>query len=1800
MKFYSIPFLTTLLCFSFSAFTQNDNLYKLKLNSGEKIPEQNISASAIYAFNQQINRINGKAFSIIQFEKIPTDAERKQLFNSGIQLHDYISGNAYTATVINTIDVNSLQTAKVRSIFEMNPMDKLQISLFPTIGWKGASFPSWSVKVQGTVDIWISFPESFLFDEVQQQLQVRNFDLQSVKFKSYRILELRIATNRLNELASLPFIEYIQPVPHEAQLLNNRSIAGTRANIANASLAVGGRNLHGEGIVIGIGDNADAQNHVDFTGRVISRFGAASGQHGIHVAGTTGGAGILTDTLAGYAPKSQLLIQNTSYILDNASTYVQDFGMVLTNNSYGAIIGDCSYNGLYDLYSRIIDQQLIDMPNLTHVFAAGNSGTLLCSPYPVGFKTVLGSYQSTKNALIVGAVTNAGVIAAFSSRGPVIDGRIKPEIVTQGANVVSAGFGSYWNNNGTSMACPGASGGMALLYQRYKQLNGGSNPKNGLMKNIICNTATDRGNDGPDYTYGFGWMNVARALELMENNRYLNSTIANAATNTHSISIPANTAQVKVMLYWNDPAASAVATKVLVNDLDLEVVNPSSKLILPRVLDTIPVNVNNVAGNGVDHINNIEQVTINNPAAGNYTVRVKGTAVVQNPTQEYFVSWDIIPVSTKITFPIGEESFRPGQMIVVQWENYGSTSSFTLQYSIDNGSNWVDVDNNIASAAVQYNWVAPNITSDLVRVRIINNTTAAVSTSVAFNLISVPVITLAPVQCEDYISVNWTAITGATDYEVMRLIGNDMISVTIVPNSTTTFTFNGLSKDSVYWVSVRPRLNGKPGRRATAISRQPNSGTCAGTISDNDLKIDAIISPASSGRIFTSTELTSTHTITVRIKNLDDVATSGNINVTYQLNAGAPVLETIINPGIAAGTTYNYTFSSTVNLSTAGTYMLKLTVAGTGDIVNENNSVTKIIKQLDNPSITLAPSLLDNLETSLSQSLQTTQMGLTGADRYDYSNTNALGRLRTFVNTGIAYSGNRAITLDVSNTIGGGNTNFLDGTFNLASYNATTDEIRLDFRYKHHKQLSNANNKVWVRGNDVQPWVEAYDLFSNQTDIGLFKKTSSIEVSDLLNTNAQNFSSSFQVRWGQWGQLQTADDKSGAGYTIDDIQLYKVTDDIQMVSIDSPFVNSCGLNAAVPVKITLKNSMGTIKNSIPIKIRVDGGTIISESVVSVAANTNQQYSFIATVNLNTPGTHTIQVWVDFPTDSYRLNDTASLTIVNMPVISSFPFLENFEANNGNWYTAGKNNSWQYGTPASNKINGAASGSKAWKTRLVGTYNDDEKSYLYSPCFNISGLSNPTLSFSVALDLEDCGAGFCDGAYVEYSGDGLAWIRLGASGQGTNWYNKTYTGNHLWSVQNYTRWHVATIPLPIGLQQLRLRFVMQSDMLANRDGIAIDDIHVYNNPSGIYDGITMTTPVIQTINGGTNWTDFIASGKLIASVNANNQNLGATNAQAYINTITDRSTNGQYYHDRNIVIHPANKNLNDSVTVRFYFLDKETDSLIFATGCGVCTKPSQFTQLGITEYNDTTNTTENGLLTDNGPGNWKYYTSSTVTKVPFDKGYYAEFKTKDFSEFWLNNGGLDKAHAFPVELLNFTATKQSDNNVRLDWTTAFEFGINKTEIEVAKGNVNLQQNNFTTIGTVNSNGNSAQAQSYNFTDNEANKTGVRYYRLKLIHNEGVYSYSSFKPIVFDNSLMGAIYPNPSNGNFNLAFQAAAGEKITAKLYDAKGRELRNLESIATGYIQKFNLNISDEKIPAGIYMIRVNLGTIIKTFSVIKQ
>ncbi|SDF18008.1 Por secretion system C-terminal sorting domain-containing protein [Dyadobacter soli] len=1783
--------LTCLLIGNVSGQKRGD--YQILLQSGSFVPERNISSAtsrANAAF--RLSTAGQKSFVIIQFDGIPTEEERRELRGQGIELLEYIPNYAYTATIAAGSNPGALARTKGRAIVELSAEQKMQPGL------ANGNIPSHAFASPTTVDIWISYPKSFSDEEVQAALQGLQYELVSDKFKKYQILTVRVPVKELKRLAGQPFVQYVQAAPQPDRQLNNKSTVNGRANVLKSSLP-GNRNLSGAGVVIGIGDESNPLRHIDFNGRVINRAPIEGGSHGLHVMGTMAGAGIMDERYAGYAPKATVVAQSYSSILAYSPQYVQDFGMVITNNSYGSDVITCETNGTYDLYSYILDQQAFEMPYLQHVFAAGNSGSTTCAPFAPGFATVLGGYQTAKNVITVGGTGETGGVMSNSSRGPVKDGRLKPEITAMGNGVVSTiPVNLYGAGAGTSMAAPAVSGGLALLYERYRQLNGNQNPRNGLMKALLINGTVDKGNEGPDYSYGYGWLNLLRSVKMLESQSYTTAQVAHQDSNSFSINVPANTAQVKVMLYWNDPAGSTLASQNLVHNLDLTVTNPASNVVLPRILDPSVANVNNVATTGVDNRNNMEQVVIDNPAAGNYKISVKGTTIGQSPSQEYFVVYDIIPNSITITHPIGGERLKDGDGLYISWDAFGnSASTFTVQYS-GNGISWSNISTSVPATTRQIAWAIPGLRSDKARVRVIQNSTGVQSVSEPFTSVGIPTLTLSALQCEGYISLDWTAVTSAADYEVMMLKGNEMVPV--ATTAGTTYTLGGLSKDSTYYVSVRARIVGKPGRRALAISRKPDTGTCAGNISNNDLKIESVLTPASSGRKNTSTELSGAVFAKIRIKNLDDVDFNGSLDVGYELNGVAVPIETI-TPFIEKGKTYDHTFEVPANFSNPGDYTFKAYIHSNADVVTANDTLVKLFRQLSNDQLALP--FNDNMENLPVQNVTAEQIGLTGDGRYDFSANTDAGRIRTFINSGFAASGQKALTLDANRAYSAGNTSYLTGTFNLAGYNINTDDLRLIFSYKNHGQKANDNNKVWIRGKDTDTWIEIYDLFANQklTTEG-YKTTAPLEVSALLSANAKNFSSSFQVRWGQWGKMITSDYSNGAGYSFDDIRIVSVTDDIQMLALLAPPTESCGLGNAETISVRIRNSSARDITDLPVALSLPNGTILRDTIPSLTKRTTMDFTFGPKADLSAIGALNLKAWSELGTDSFRDNDSLAVKVFNAPVLSTFPYLENFENGDGFWSTKGTNSSWKWGTPTSLALNKAASGTKVWKTNLAGSYNDKEESYLYSPCFNVNSLSAPTLSFSVALDLEVCEPTPCDYVYVEYSGNGGAWTRLGSVGQGTNWYNKTYSGNGAWAMQDYLRWHVASIPLPTGFANLKLRFVFVSDGFTHREGIALDDIHIFDKTSQILDnGGGVATKQVS----GSDWVNFTTNGKLMVAINANGQNMGNTEVQTYLNTVGVRNGNGQYYLDRNFTIKPANNDLANQATVRFYFLETESEALINAAGCGTCGKPVNPFELGISKYRNAGNTAkEDGNLANSTEGGWSFHPAGEVTIVPYDKGYYAEMNLKTFSEFWLSKGFVGNPGALPVDLVSFNARKKEDDgqskDVILDWETASEENFDHFDIEVATGDEAYRRGKFVRLAQVFGEGNLKAGGKYEYVDQLPGKWGNLYYRLKMVDIDSTYQYSRVRTVAFEAQTAWSVYPNPSKGVFYLGDDVPASRSVSVNVYDLHGRILKQLNGDALNPAQKRKVDLSGREFLEGIYVLEVVNGETKQAFQVLKN
>ncbi len=195
-------------------------------------------------------------------------------------------------------------------------------------------------------------------------------------------------------------------------------------------------------------------------------------------------------------------------------------------------------------------------------------------------------------------------------------------------------------------------------------------------------------------------------------------------------------------------------------------------------------------------------------------------------------------------------------------------------------------------------------------------------------------------------------------------------------------------------------------------------------------------------------------------------------------------------------------------------------------------------------------------------------------------------------------------------------------------------------------------------------------------------------------------------------------------------------------------------------------------------------------------------------------------------------------------ISSFPYSEDFEVSNGGWTPGGTASDWTWGTPTKQKISKAGSGSKCWLTGTLSgnSYNDNEASWLQSPCFDFTNIKMPYLSFLVNWDSE---LGY-DGAALQYRSDNNApWTSVGAYNEASdclnnNWYNAGDIRYGLqsdgWSGSSSNSstdgWLLAqhTLPFLAGKKNVSFRFVFGAGKIENNfNGFAFDKITIGEAP-----------------------------------------------------------------------------------------------------------------------------------------------------------------------------------------------------------------------------------------------------------------------------------------------------------------------------------------------------------------------------------
>ena len=992
----------------------------------------------------------------------------------------------------------------------------------------------------------------------------------------------------------------------------------------------------------------------------------------------------------------------------------------------------------------------------------------------------------------------------------------------------------------------------------------------------------------------------------------------------------------------------------------------------------------------------------------------------------------------------------------------------------------------------------------------------------------------------------------------MQVIGSTTDTAYLIP---------ALNKDSSYWFSVRALTGGIAGRRGVSGNILPNGGPCTLTGLNNDLVLDNLKAPIT-GRIFTSSQLGLTQ-VQVSIRNSGLAATVSPVTFSYQVNGG-PVVSEVYGgsiPGHAAGV-FIFSPTDSYDFSAPGTYIIKTWINYAPDPVNSNDTVTTIIKQLKNDPVTLNPAFAEGFESALNQSWTLKKNGLDSLDRADFSNSNAHGRISTFFNSGFARTGARSVTLDVINQ-GTPAADSLVTTFNLSGYTAS-DQIWLDLYYKKQSPVPGyPGNQIWIRGNDQAAWIPVKSLSDPADPTGVYIHVN-VDVSGTLASvvPAQAVSSSFQVRCGVEGYIPAASPVTGGlpggGISFDDFLLTRSKDDAGFTRLIQPVLKQiCSLSDAEKITIAVKNYGTDSLLQVPVSYAVNKDTV-TEIIPFIKPKDSVSYTFSKTADMSAFQLYKIKAWISYPADNYRNNDSSGdYSIQTTPLIDQYPYLEGFEKNNGYWFSGGLNDNWQWGKPQKTIIHKAANGSNAWVTNLTGNYNDNEYAFLYSPCFDLSSLTQPVLSFSHIFKMEDdCD---CDFHWVEYSLDDSVWNVLGNAATGINWYDKA--APEAWQISN-PLWHVSSFDIPVKAPKVRFRFAMYSDPGTNDEGVGIDDVHIFDKAPVFSDSLhaRLSQPV-----SGNSWIDFDQNGKRILSINPNGQNLGNVNLSLFIDSGAIRDTAGQYYLGRNWVIEPSAKPASD-VSVRYYFTDSEMNKLITASGCADCSKPEDAYSSGITAYQSTLISEGDSTLRNNLKGSYLFNKpQQDVQIIPYDNGYYAETLIKGFSECWVNAGGSKQDHPLAAWLKDFTA-KQQEKTALLEWTSWQEIGTARYVIEKS-GDSSL----FSPIGTVIAQPHIDSIAGYHFTDPQL-FGGHNYYRLKLIFRNGDSLYSPVRQIFFDpDPVQIRVYPNPTTGIININTSAECRD---IQIFDASGRLL-----IRKG-VNGFQQTLSLTSLARGIYLMKL--------------
>lgn len=759
-------------------------------------------------------------------------------------------------------------------------------------------YPEWAWQGDDRLKIWLRHWPQVKPGDAQQAVRNAGFEITD-RNPSENLLAVDARPEQVAALARLPMIYYIQvmedpgePENFESRIMN--SIPFLQRNPAE------GLEYDGSGVVIGHNDAGMLGEHMDYKGRLTQVGNSSStSTHGDHTAGTIFGAGNINPRAEGMAPGAEMYYTTYPGNLNDADNIYVSQNARFTSNSFS---NGC--NAGYTNFTRQMDQDAQDNPNMLHVFSAGNNGTSNCG-YGAGsgWGNVTGGHKIAKNVIATANVLRNDNRANSSSKGPASDGRIKPDISALGTQVLSTvddpSDNSYDRSTGTSMACPAITGSLAVLLEAYKDEHNGNEPHGTLLKGMLLNGADDLGNKGPDFEFGYGRANVKGSYQMLTNDQFFQDSVGLGDSASFQINVPSNTAQLRVMLIWTDPPASTSASRALVNDLDLSLSDGSTSF-QPWVLDPTPnaANLASPASPARDSLNNIEQITVDNPSAGTFTAQVEGFNVPAG-NQSFYLLYYFEDEDVAITYPQPGQAIEPGNAYV-SWDAPGNGGPLTVQLSTNGGNSYstgatVNASNNHTDLFI------PNQPSDQAYLRVINSNDTAVSGP--FTIVQTPGNLRLDKACPDSVTLRWNPISGASGYVIYRLGAQYMDSIAYVQNQDSAVLAHNPAQEDFY--AIASVLNDSSvGFRSTAIEKESGIKDCQVA---EDISLEQVLSPGQ-GELPNCYDPNSLP-LTVRIANRGKLPIS-NFDVSYQRRNTLLATENVPDT-LLPGQSMDFTFQTT-------------------------------------------------------------------------------------------------------------------------------------------------------------------------------------------------------------------------------------------------------------------------------------------------------------------------------------------------------------------------------------------------------------------------------------------------------------------------------------------------------------------------------------------------------------------------------------------------------------------------------------------------------------------------------------------------------------------------------------------------------------------------------------------------------------------------------------------------------------------------------------------------------------------------